>query len=338
LLNSRMRIILLFLILYILSPAHGEVSETMMQTCSTSLLPSQNGIYWSCEKDEPTLGDTCRVECENDLVVEKEKLLVCTMQGWGPKQSDGGLGDIPACLPNACPSLMEKKIQHGEWECTDHNTTRSCKNYRVGEVCVLKCKGDYKASLGHVSVCTGEGWVPSAENLRCYGCEMPENPPNGKWKCDVMNSGKTVCFLKCNEKFALKGSHMVECDSKDGFFDPEPSKSGCAATDRADFTAVLTPTYRESADAEDPLGDPSKVGYGKMKDVYVTPEEDEKPVPVNREDFFHHAWEGKPILIKDPDSDDELKEVGRKEFESILYKYFNCKDHGRNVTIEEDIL
>ena len=110
-----------------------------------------------------------RVECSDDHVVEQEKVLVCTMQGWGPKQANGSLGEIPGCVPNSCPNLMEKKIRHGEWKCQNHNTSKSCNNYRVGEVCSLDCKGKYQASLGNITVCTAEGWLPSGEDLRCYG-------------------------------------------------------------------------------------------------------------------------------------------------------------------------
>ena len=77
-------------------------------------------------------------------MVEKEKVLVCSMQGWGPLQPDGSLGEIPVCLPNTCPNLMGKKIKNGEWKCKDHNITGSCKNYRVGEVCYLSCKKDFQ--------------------------------------------------------------------------------------------------------------------------------------------------------------------------------------------------
>ena len=42
---------------------------------------------------------------------------------------------------------MDKKINQGEWECENHNKTRSCNNHRTGEVCSLRCKGEYKVSM-----------------------------------------------------------------------------------------------------------------------------------------------------------------------------------------------
>jgi len=63
------------------------LNKEMQQICPKAGLPHTDGRYWECEKDEPTLGDTCRMECENDQVVEKETLQVCTTLGWGPKKA-----------------------------------------------------------------------------------------------------------------------------------------------------------------------------------------------------------------------------------------------------------
>ena len=33
--------------------------------------------------------------------------------------------------------------------------------------------------------------------IRCYGCTLPKNPPKGRWDCDVLKNGNTVCMLQC---------------------------------------------------------------------------------------------------------------------------------------------
>ena len=32
---------------------------------------------------------------------------------------------------------------------------------------------------------------------RCYGCSLPDDPPNGHWDCDILQNGDTVCMLQC---------------------------------------------------------------------------------------------------------------------------------------------
>ena len=128
------------------------------------------------------------MECFNDLVVEKEVVRVCTTFGWGPTELNETNAENLSCLPNACPNILDKKIKNGEWRCISNNKSRSCKNNRVGEVCTLKCNGKFKVShkvtvdstqspfikagLGYVSVCTSNGWLPSPEDLRCYGYQI----------------------------------------------------------------------------------------------------------------------------------------------------------------------
>ena len=111
-------------------------------------------------------------------------MLACTPLGWGPKQPSESVAHLPACKPNVCPNLLNKRINQGGWECRKQNTTKRCKNHRTGELCLLKCQENFKvlrhdtrdyntpflkAAFGHVSVCTEEGWLPRAEDLRCYG-------------------------------------------------------------------------------------------------------------------------------------------------------------------------
>ena len=59
---------------------------------------------------------------------------------------------------------------------------------------------------------------------------MPANPAHGRWNCGVIKSGKTVCLLECNDKFSIKGSPIIECDQKQGSFDPDPGESLCKET------------------------------------------------------------------------------------------------------------
>ena len=92
-----------------------------------------------------------RLECSDDQVVDHDLLLVCTTQGWGPKQPNGALPPLPACQPNVCPNLLDKRIHRGKWECKKHDSTKSCKNHRTGEVCSLKCNEKFKV----LSQCSG---------------------------------------------------------------------------------------------------------------------------------------------------------------------------------------
>ena len=41
----------------------------LLKTCSKEALPVQLGAYWDCEKEEPALGDTCRLVI--DLVLNQ---------------------------------------------------------------------------------------------------------------------------------------------------------------------------------------------------------------------------------------------------------------------------
>ena len=59
-------------------------------------------------------------------------------------------------------------------------------------------------------------------------CKIPMNPAHGRWNCDVEKSGTTVCLLECDPQFAIKGSHIIECDLKQETFDPDPVQSVCA--------------------------------------------------------------------------------------------------------------
>ena len=93
-----------------------------------------------------------RLECSADQVVEQEMVLVCTPVGWGPHQANRGLMKLPGCKPNACPNLLDKKIKQGGWDCRKHNTTKSCKNHRTGEVCSLKCEKGFKVWTYHGAI------------------------------------------------------------------------------------------------------------------------------------------------------------------------------------------
>ena len=84
-----------------------------------------------------------RLECSSDNVVEKEMILVCTTLGWGPHQAGSAKAKLPACKANACPNLLVRKMEHGAWDCRPHNTTKSCKNQRTGEVYILKCHNSF---------------------------------------------------------------------------------------------------------------------------------------------------------------------------------------------------
>ena len=83
-----------------------------------------------------------RLECEDDKVVQGELVLVCTTIGWGPTPPP----EFPACKPNVCPSLLDKSIREGAWECQNHNAS-NCNNQRTGQVCSLKCEESYKVGV-----------------------------------------------------------------------------------------------------------------------------------------------------------------------------------------------
>ena len=85
-----------------------------------------------------------RLECNDDQVVEKKAVVTCSPLGWGPHQSSQALTRLPACRPNPCPDLRSKKMKHGAWECRNQNTTKSCKNHRTGELCLLTCEKQYQ--------------------------------------------------------------------------------------------------------------------------------------------------------------------------------------------------
>ena len=71
---------------------------------------------------------------------------------------------------------------------------------------------------------------------------MPPNPAHGKWNCDVEKSGGTVCLLECDQQFAIKGSHIIECSPTQDKFDPDPAQSVCAETlvSKPNFQRKLT--------------------------------------------------------------------------------------------------
>ena len=89
-----------------------------------------------------------RLECTEDKVLAKETVVTCTPLGWASAQ---GLGTadikIPECKPNVCPNLMDKVMNKGEWECRKQNTSKTCKNHRIGELCMLKCEDNFKVTL-----------------------------------------------------------------------------------------------------------------------------------------------------------------------------------------------
>ena len=39
-----------------------------------------------------------------------------------------------------------------------------------------------------------------------------------------------MCLLQCDQGFASKGSHIIECDLKLETFDPDPAESVCVET------------------------------------------------------------------------------------------------------------
>ena len=59
-------------------------------------------------------------------------------------------------------------------------------------------------------------------------CQIPANPEHGKWNCDVVKNGDTVCLLQCDNNFVIRGSHIIECDRVSDAFDPDPAQSSCA--------------------------------------------------------------------------------------------------------------
>jgi len=195
------------------------------EECDKSQLPKKSGIFWSCDLPKPSLGAVCRMECNDDKVVEEEATAVCTPTGW----KSNSPAPLPPCKDNPCPSLKDKVINHGEWSCTSHNSSKTCLNHRIGEICHLKCAGVSSPHLGHITVCTEEGWQPDAEDMRCYGCPIPVKPRHGKWSCDTEKGGKTVCMLTCNEGYTTKGAHLIECDAPKGSkkFEPAPEDSSC---------------------------------------------------------------------------------------------------------------
>ena len=75
-----------------------------------------------------------------------------------------------------------------------------------------------QAINGNVTVCTGTGWVPNSDTMRCGGCEAPWNPWNGHWDCDSTENGQSVCMLQCKvsyllHKFNLTYIHEFRKDS-----------------------------------------------------------------------------------------------------------------------------
>ena len=202
---------------------------------------------------------------ESPQVVEHEMLLVCTTVGWGPKLPEEGFAKLPECQPNVCPNLLEKKIKQGTWECIEHSNNNSCKNHRTGEICALKCQEHYKVQtqtlkdflkitylgipwpyqylyrnrLAAKSRTAQMLWVGKTKHIfkieNVLSCPVPENPKNGQWNCGVIKSGTTVCLLECKEKFAAKGSPIIECDLKQGKFDPDPKESLCQGASNIEF-------------------------------------------------------------------------------------------------------
>ena len=79
---------------------------------------------------------------------------------------------------------------------------------------------------------------------RCYGCDIPENPKNGNWDCDITSGGKTICMLQCHVRdasitneieninlfqagFHVMGPHIIECEQSEKKFSSDPEKSIC---------------------------------------------------------------------------------------------------------------
>merc|ERR1719234_34732 len=121
----------------------------------SSPMRERKGKVWSCDATPPKLGTVCRLECKGDKILQKESIRVCTPIGWAP--SPQTRGPPPACVINPCPNLKDKQINHGEWVCTPHNSSKTCSNHRIGEICHMKCKDDTKPHLEHLTVCTENG-------------------------------------------------------------------------------------------------------------------------------------------------------------------------------------
>ena len=66
---------------------------------------------------------------------------------------------LPRCVPNECPNLKDKMLNHGAWACKNSEMSQSCLNHRLGMVCNLHCDGGFTSALGHVSVCTESGSI-----------------------------------------------------------------------------------------------------------------------------------------------------------------------------------
>ena len=92
---------------------------------------------------------------------------------------------------------------------------------------------------------------------RCHGCSLPDDPPNGRWDCDLLKNGDTVCMLQCevfnvNEEyscrfcfetqinvlstwthiclqigFTIKGKHIIQCQRGENEFSHRSSASSC---------------------------------------------------------------------------------------------------------------
>ena len=82
------------------------------------------------------------------------------------------------------------------------------------------------------------------KSCRCYGCKIPKHPKNGKWDCDIMSDGQTVCMLQCEVRstsiiitnnnsqhtlqkgHSVKGYHVIQCDNNNEY-SHDPSESEC---------------------------------------------------------------------------------------------------------------
>ena len=77
------------------------------------------------------------------------------------------------------------------------------------------------------TVCTDTGWLPQAEDMRCYHCVLPPAPLRGHWDCDLTEDNTMVCLLQCDPAHTVSGPHIVECSAEGKKFRPSPQSSKC---------------------------------------------------------------------------------------------------------------
>lgn len=153
---------------------------------------------------EANYGSQCAFTCNEGYELKGSSNAVCDSQGWWNFKKDK---IMPRCDKISCNSLA-----------VNNHVTKDCSHGNdYGSVCTFTCDTGYDIVGTNTTICTGSrspaNWTNPSPSCQMATCPELRPQPHGQIECSDNQDFRSVCSMKCDNGYELRGPSRVMCEA-----------------------------------------------------------------------------------------------------------------------------